>query len=382
VGTQIVDPGLLAALRADEPLMVEQLRDLVNAESPTADLEAVGACAALIEGMGTSSLGIAPERVIVDGRTHLRWRLGGSPRVLLVGHFDTVWPSGTLARWPFNIEDGKATGPGAFDMKAGIVQMFHALASLPSRDGVTCILTSDEEIGSPTSRALIEETATGAIAALVLEPSADGAFKTGRKGTSMYQLHVVGRAAHAGLEPERGANATIELAHQVLAVAALARPDLGTTVTPTVASAGTTTNTVPALATLDVDVRVATLDEQRRVDVEMRSLQPVVAGTTVTIGGGPNRPPFARSASASLLERAQRVATALGIDPPNGVEVGGASDGNFTAGIGVPTLDGMGAVGAGAHAEGEYAVLSAMPERAALLAGLISDLLAQADPSA
>jgi glutamate carboxypeptidase len=314
----------------------------------------------------------------VDRRVHLRWRLGtgGTPSVVLIGHYDTVWPAGTLARFPFAIDDeGRAGGPGAFDMKAGIVQMFHALAALAPLDGVSCLLTADEELGSQTSRHVIEDTARGARAALILEPSAGGHLKIARKGTSMYDLRVTGRAAHAGLEPEKGANATIELAHQVLAVAALGRPDLGTTVTPTVAGAGTTTNTVPAAATLSIDVRASLVDEQERVDAALRQLRSVVDGTSLQLDGGPNRPPFQASQSADLLRRAQGAASRLGLPPPGGVAVGGGSDGNFTAAIGVPTLDGLGAVGDGAHAEGEYAVVGAMPERAALLAALVADLL-------
>jgi glutamate carboxypeptidase len=359
---------LLEELRAATPTMVEQLAELVNAESSSSDLSAIKACAEVIATLGAKITGTEAEEIDVDGRRHLRWQFGGEePRVVLVGHFE---------RWPFHVEDGRATGPGTFDMKAGIVQMFHALAALPptERDGLACVLTSDEELGSQTSRALIEDTARGARAALILEPSADGALKVARKGTSMYELQITGRAAHAGNEPEKGANATVELAHQVLAIGPLARPDLGTTVTPTVASSGTTTNTVPAHAVLHIDVRCSVRDEQDRVDRAFRQIRPVVDGTRIDIVGGPNRPPLDREASAALFEMAGRVADRLGLGSLEGVAVGGGSDGNFTAGLGVPTLDGLGAVGTNAHAEGEYVLVDAMAERAALLAGLIASI--------
>jgi glutamate carboxypeptidase len=243
---------------------------------------------------------------------------------------------------------------------------------------MTIVLTSDEELGSQTSRAMVEAAARGALAALVLEPTGDGgALKTARKGTGMYTMTVGGRAAHAGLEPEKGANALIELAHLVLAVDAVARPELGTTVTPTVAQAGTATNVVPDTATIDIDVRVAVAAEADRVDRDIRALATTVPGCTLTVSGGPNRPPMPASASAPLVPLVEAAAARLGLAPPGGVEVGGASDGNFTAAIGTPTLDGLGAVGEGAHAEREYVVASAMPERAALLAELVDELLAK-----
>ncbi|MFC7583301.1 M20/M25/M40 family metallo-hydrolase [Nonomuraea antimicrobica] len=231
-------------------------------------------------------------------------------------------------------------------MKAGLVQTFHALAGLDSLDGVTLLVTGDEEVGSITSARLIQETARGPAAAFVMEASADGgALKTGRKGTSLYTVNVHGKAAHAGLEPEKGANAGIELAHQILAVAAIGAG--ATTVTPTVLSGGSTLNTVPAMASVGVDVRVAELAEQERVDAAMHALRPVVPGTRLEILGGPNRPPLETSMSARLFELAQELAAGLGLGPLTSASVGGASDGNFTAGVGCPTLDGLGAVGVG-----------------------------------
>ena len=361
---------------------VELLAALVAAESPSDAPGAVADCARIVADAAADLIGEKPETLEVDGRTHLRWRFGSGPtRVVLVGHLDTVWPLGTTTRWPFSVSDGLATGPGAFDMKAGVVQLLHTLARLDDLDGVAVLLTGDEEIGSPSSRALIEETAAGARAALVLEPSAGDALKTARKGVSNYEVSVQGRAAHAGLEPEKGANATVEMAYAVLALHALAQPKLGTTVTPTVLRSGTATNVVPAEAVLQVDVRAATPEEQARVDIAVRRLIAAVPGTTIEVSGGPNRPPLPATSSAGLFARAQRIADQLGQAPLRGVEVGGGSDGNFTAAVGVPTLDGLGAVGDGAHAEGEHVVLAAMPDRVALVAGLVTDLLKERDPA-
>jgi glutamate carboxypeptidase len=211
----------------------------------------------------------------------------------------------------------------------------------------------------------------------VLEASADGgALKTERKGVSLYEVRVTGRAAHAGLEPERGVNATLELAHQALAVNALGDPRAGTTVTPTAAHAGTTTNTVPATGSFAVDVRARTLAEQNRVDRAIRALPPVLPGARVDIAGGLNRPPLEAVASAALFERAQGIAQRLGLSALTSAAVGGASDGNFTAGAGTPTLDGLGAVGGGAHAADEHVLVDELPGRTALLRALVEELLA------
>jgi glutamate carboxypeptidase len=361
----------------DVARMVEDLRALVDIESPTADRHATAACAHAVAALGQRLLGTSPDLVAVDGTTHVRWQLGTGPvRVVLIGHLDTVWPAGTLARRPFTIDGDRITGPGTFDMKAGIVQLLHAVASLDDRNGIAILVTSDEEIGSLSSRALVEHLARGAHAALLFEPSERGALKTARKGVGMYRVTVDGRAAHAGLEPERGANATIELAHQVLAVAALARLDAGTTVTPTVVAGGTVTNVVPDRAYVDIDVRASEPDELVRVDAAMQRLRTVVAGTALTVDGGPNRPPMPASASAALFETARRLADELGLGVIEGIAVGGGSDGNFTAAVGTPTLDGLGAVGAGAHADDEHVIISAMPERARLAAALVAELLA------
>jgi glutamate carboxypeptidase len=363
----------------DLSLFLHDLRELVECESPSSDLAAVARSADLVARIGTARLGVEPEYVVLDGRTHLRWRFGSGPtRVLVLGHHDTVWPIGSLLTHPWSDEGGVLRGPGCFDMKAGLAMAFHALADLADRDGVTLLVTGDEEIGSPSSRELIEEEARGASAALVLEASADGgALKTERKGVSLYEVGVVGRAAHAGLEPERGVNAALELAHQLLVVSSLGDPDAGTTVTPTVAQAGTTTNTVPARGSFAVDVRARTAAEQDRVHQAMVGLRTVVPGASLEITGGPNRPPLEAAASAELFDRATALAAQLGLPAPTRAAVGGASDGNFTAGVGTPTLDGLGAVGGGAHADDEHVLVEQLSGRTALLAALVSDLLAE-----
>lgn len=358
--------------------MVDDLAELVSVETPSEDLDALTRGARVLESMSRRLVGRAPERIEVDGRVHLRWSWPASPnarRVLLVGHFDTVWPMGTLARWPFSVdaEAGTATGPGCFDMKAGIVQTLHAVAALDDPAGVEILLTSDEEIGSFTSRALIEDCARRADAALVMEGSTGGALKVGRKGTGMYTLHVDGRAAHAGLEPERGANALVALAHLLTGVEAIGCPERGTTVVPTLGRGGSASNVVPATAEAELDVRVGQPDEAERVDREIRELSTSVDGTSLRITGGMHRPPMPTSASRELFTLALSVAASLGLPEPSGVSVGGASDGNFTAAAGCPTLDGLGAVGNGAHAEGEYVIVAALPDRAALLRALIDE---------
>lgn len=371
-------PELLAALRRRTPELLAATGALVEVESPSADLAAVARGAERVAELGERVLGAAPERLAGGAWPALRWRFG-TPRVLLLAHLDTVWPLGTLARWPFRVEGDRATGPGVFDMKAGLVQGLFAVAALPSREGVELLVTADEELGSPGSRVLVEGAARGLEAVLVLEPSAGGALKVGRKGVATYALGVQGRAAHAGLEPERGANALVELAGAVLAAAALARPERGTTVTPTVAAAGSATNVVPAAARADLDVRVADAAEQERVDAALAALAAGprgVPGTRLTVAGGQNRPPLHPSAAAVLFARARSLGEALGLGPLTGVSVGGGSDGNFTAALGTPTLDGLGAVGAGAHAEGEHVMVGALAERAALVAALVTDLLA------
>ncbi|HEX2241404.1 MAG TPA: M20 family metallopeptidase [Actinomycetota bacterium] len=367
-------PALISGLadRTDE--MLRALEELVEAESPSHDLAAVARCGSVLAELGGAALGSAPEPLHADGNMHLRWRWGTRTTVLILGHFDTVWPQGTLMRWPFSVADGRATGPGIFDMKAGLVQGLFGLAQLDDLDGIELLFNSDEEIGSPTSRKLIEDSARDARAVLVLEPSYNGALKVARKGGGHYSIHISGKASHAGLDPERGVNALVELAHQVVAVQQIARPDTGTTITPTLATAGTSSNTVPASAVVHLDVRARTAAELARVDRELSSLQPVLAGSSIDVDGSINRLPLERAQSESLFAIANEVAADLGLPGFESAEVGGGSDGNFTAALGVPTLDGLGAVGDGAHAEGEHVVVSKMAERAALVASLVDRL--------
>jgi len=330
------------------------LERLVRAESPSDDPQAIERCAGLVaELLAVEVPGGLTE--ILPGSDvcgpHLRWRRGsGGPAVLLLGHLDTVWGHGAFSPL-FERREGWASGPGVFDMKGGVVIAVAALAARHAAGWpsgrVTLLLTSDEEVGSETSRALIEAEARTHQAVLVLEPALGQSVKVGRKGVGSFRLTVTGRAAHAGLEPERGVNAVEEMARQIPRVAALADPARGTTVTAAVLHAGTRTNVVPAQATLDIDVR-----------------------------GGLNRPPMEAEQAAPLFALAAAVAAELGRSPLTGVEVGGGSDGNFTAALGIPTLDGLGAVGGNAHADGEWMDTGRLPERVALLAGCLDRLLA------
>lgn len=377
-------PHLAVAPEAGQPrdetelaqrMAADTLR-LVACESPSDDLVAVARSADAVAKLGLAHLGVLPERIVIDGSTHLRWRFGPEPRVLLLGHHDTVWPVGTLATHPAGLSAGIIRGPGAFDMKAGIVMAFHALGALEDLDGVTLLITGDEEPGSATSQALIEEEARRCAAALVLESAGPGgALKTERKGVSRYEVQVLGRASHAGLDPELGVNATLELAHQVQAVAGLGDAMLGTTVTPTKAESGTTINTVPGAGSFAVDVRARDSAEQARVHAAMLGLRPRFAEASVIVTGGVNRPPLERSASRELFLRAGRIADRLGMRPIREIAVGGASDGNFTAGVGTPTLDGLGPVGGGAHADDEHVIAVELPGRTRLLSALVAELL-------
>lgn len=355
--------------------MLDDLAALVGVESPSLVPEALARSAQAVAGLVQRRLGSAPVVVDSPAGPHVHWSGGGEPRVLVVGHHDTVFPLGTLERRPFNVADGRATGPGVFDMKAGIVQAVHAVAALADVAGVELLFTADEEVGSTASRALIEQRATACGAVLVLEPSADGGrLKTARKGTGTFEVVIHGRAAHAGLEPHKGVNALVEAAEQVLRIASFEHHEVGTTVTPTVAVAGTADNVVPAEARVKVDVRVQSLDEAERVSELMRTLEPVLPGARLEVLGGVNRPPMHESASASLYELAQQVASELGLPAVQGQAVGGGSDGNFTAALGIPTLDGLGAVGGGAHADHEWVDVATMPDRALLVAGLLTRL--------
>jgi len=353
--------------------MLEDLRTLVEIESPSLDLDALQTSAEVLAEMMGRLLGRPATLIESPAGPHVHWSGGGEPQVLLLGHHDTVFPIGALAARPFTVADGHATGPGVFDMLAGIVQALHGLATLDDLSGVELLFSADEEVGSTPSRELIEERARACGAVLVLEPSADGgALKTGRKGCGTFDVVIHGRASHAGLEPEKGINALVEVAHQVLAINRLGRPEFGTTVTPTVAVVGTADNVVPAEGRIKVDVRVESADEKERVEAAMAALRPVDGDSSIEVSGAINRPPMPESASFTLMPLAEVASPGI-----EGYAVGGGSDGNFTAAIGVPTLDGLGAVGGGAHADHEFVVVDTMPDRARLIAGLVERILAE-----
>ena len=357
--------------------LLADLAALVGVESPSHQVAAVAESAGALADVIERRLGSRPMLVDSPAGPHVHWSGGGEPRVLLVGHHDTVFPLGTLAARPFTVADGRATGPGVFDMKGGIVQAVHAVASLDDRSGVELLFTADEEVGSGASRELIEERARACGAVLVLEPSADGgALKTARKGTGTFEVVVHGRASHAGLEPEKGVNSLVAAAALIGEIATFGSTGTGTTVTPTMAHAGTADNVVPAETRVKVDVRVVELGEKERVEAAMASLRPALAEATVEVLGGINRPPMHESASAELFPLAEKAAARIGLVGLRGVAVGGGSDGNFTAAIGVPTLDGMGAVGGGAHADHEHVLVDTMVERTQLVAALIEEIRA------
>jgi len=348
---------------------------LVEVESPTEDLQA---CNRVVERAAElSNSWLADAGRIEEHQGHPIWRWGpANPRYLLLGHLDTVWPVGTIDTMPFRVDGDRMTGPGVFDMKAGIAQGWGALARIEARahGSVGMLLTTDEETGSLHSRDVIAEAISDCQAVLVLEPSAGGALKTRRKGTSWYHLTFNGRAAHAGLDPERGINASVEAAHFITEAVTWADSEAGTSVTPTVLVSGTTANTVPAQARLTMDVRAWSRTEQERIDARVRSWTLQHPEARWSIDGGIDRPALEAGASADLFARAEQVAAALGLGELSECAVGGASDGNLTAAAGVPTLDGLGAVGDGAHADHEWASISGMNERSRLLAGLLHDL--------
>jgi glutamate carboxypeptidase len=363
-------------MQARVPQMVEQLGEFVNLESPSLDVEHLQVSAKYLAGLFEKVTGRRAEIINGESGPHVHWKGGDNTKVLIVGHHDTVFPLGTTAKRPFSVDGDIARGPGIFDMKAGIVQAIHGLSAISDSSQVEMLITADEEVGSYTSRELIESRARATGAVLVLEPSADGgALKIARKGVGTFTVYISGRASHAGLEPEKGINALVELAAQVQCIVAMARPELGTTVTPTVATAGNSENVVPDAAMIKVDVRVVLPEEKERIELELSQLKPTVSGATIKVTGSVNRPPMHESAGRALFGVAEVVAKDLGIKNLQGVAVGGGSDGNFTAAIGIPTLDGMGAVGGGAHAITEHVLISTMGERAALVAGVARALV-------
>ncbi|HEX4021612.1 MAG TPA: M20 family metallopeptidase [Acidobacteriaceae bacterium] len=298
--------------------------------------------------------------------------------LMVLGHLDTVWPMGTLARMPWRVKDGKAFGPGVYDMKAGVVMAMTAIRLLLDAEElatpVILLLTSEEEIGSICSRVVIEKLAQECSAVFVLEPAQGqpGAYKTARKGVGQYQLHVDGVAAHSGVDFEKGHSAIVELAGLIERVAGFTDLKTGLTVNPGVVRGGTRSNVVAAAATADVDVRIARMRDNVRVEKMFRSLRVRDKACTLQVTGGINRPPMERGqGTIKLFQKAQELAGEMGLSLTE-ASTGGGSDGNFTAALGIPTLDGMGAVGEGAHAKHESVIIKQLPERTALLAAMIA----------
>lgn len=352
------------------PSPLEAIEILVRCESPTEDLAACNDVVLRARDLAAQVLGTPAQIRQVNGRP-VFWFGPPNPEIILLGHLDTVWPKGSFAPL-WEVKGDVARGPGIFDMKAGFIQALFALKGI---DGsVALVATTDEESGSATSKEMIQELSKGAKAVLVLEAAIDGKVKIGRKGTAMYQVIVHGRASHAGLEPEKGINATTEMAHIILKLATLESAEHGTTVVPTVLRSGSTTNTVPDHAVLDIDIRSFSQADLRRVDAAINSLAPINPGARIEVTGGLNRPPLEPASTKYLYNRAEKVAQSLGMTLGS-ASVGGASDGNFAAAAGARVLDGLGAVGSGAHALSEWVSVSAIDERINFLHHLIEDLL-------
>ena len=348
------------------------IQRLVECESPTEDLASCNQVVDLAVEIANKLLNIPATKIDENGRPVFWWG-AKNPKIVLLCHLDTVWPKGSFQP-TWKIEADIATGPGVFDMKAGFIQALYAVSQVSSaQENVALVATTDEETGSATSKELIERLAKTAQAVLVFEASLDGKVKTGRKGTAMYQVVVTGKASHAGLEPEKGINATTELAKLVMQISTLENPEFGTTAVPTVMQSGTTTNTVPALAKLDIDVRSFTISELNRIDKSIRALSSDIAKVEVT--GGVNRPPLETSSSMELYEKLEKVAKDLGLAPIGHASVGGASDGNLAAAAGAKVLDGLGAIGMGAHAPSESIKISTIDERIKLTTAFINELL-------
>jgi len=351
--------------------MLAALEALVKLESPTDDLVACRDVVRLASEIATRILGTPAEIREVNARPVFWWG-SPTPDVIVLAHLDTVWPKGSFQPL-WDVAENVARGPGIFDMKAGFVQALYAMKDITG--SVALIATTDEETGSATSKEFIKEISAHAKAVLVLEATLDGKVKTGRKGTAMYQVKIHGKASHAGLDPEKGINATTEIAHAVLAIASLENPEHGTTVVPTTLHSGNTTNTVPDLAILDIDIRSFSTAELLRVDAAIKGLKPVNVEARYEVTGGLNRPPLETSSTMALYKRAEKVAKELGMPPLGHASVGGASDGNFAAAAGAQVLDGLGAVGGGAHAAHEWVDISTLEDRSKLLHHLIKDLL-------
>ena len=372
----------LRALEGRQGEMIATLQKLVEIESPSSDKAAVDRLGAELRGR-FERLGA---RVTVHRQPHYGDHLqidfpgaAGTPAMLL-GHFDTVWDIGTLKKMPFKIEQGRAWGPGVYDMKVGVVMMMHAVTALREAHGgtlprpVTIWLVTDEEVGSESSRPTTEALAQKMGAVFVIEPSQgiEGALKTARKGVGSYEVAVTGQASHSGVDFEKGQSAIVELAHQITRIEKFTDIKRGLTVNPGLVRGGTRVNVIAAEASTEVDVRVSRMKDAAILEKKFRGLRLVNRKCKLSVSGGVNRPPMERSAGVvRLFHLAEDLAKGLGFKVKE-KSTGGGSDGNFTAALGVPTLDGLGGVGEGAHALHESVILSEIPRRTALLAGLLA----------
>jgi glutamate carboxypeptidase len=373
-------------LRRHERGMVRMLGQFVRCESPSHQKAAVDRLGRLIASEWRrrgAKVSVLRDKTRGDSLRAEIWLGDKRPmgQIMVLGHLDTVYPLGTLATMPFRVEGGRAFGPGTFDMKAGLVLALNAIDALQAlrlrpKKRLVLIWNSDEEIGSYSSRALIEREARQSDAVLVLEPAAgsEGRLKTGRKGTGTAEIVVTGRSAHAGLDPGAGINAVLELALQIARLKDLNNSRRGVAVQATVIAGGTVSNVVPHHARAELDIRFTHLADAPKIERQLRALRPILPGARVEVRGGINRPPLERTpAVAALFHHAQKLMRELG-QTLDETSVGGGSDGNFTAALGVPTLDGLGATGNGAHSAVEHVLIRSLPERAALLAGLLATL--------
>jgi len=376
---------LYSSLRPRLPEMLDLLRELVLLESPSLEKAPADRCCGFLADQWMLRGGII--HILKQGRrgNHLRvvWPpTANRPKgqLLVLGHYDTVYPTGSLPKMPFRISGGKAFGPGTFDMKAGIVQAlfaFEALQALkiPVTRNIIFLWTSDEEIGSESSRAIIEAEAKRSEAVFVLEPSLGprGLLKTSRKGVGQAEIVVRGRASHAGLNPEQGVNAIHELAAQIARIERWNNLRRGVTINADIVEGGSRTNVIADYAKTTIDLRAWRASDMRGLESRLHSLKPIHRRAKLEITGGFDRPPLERKYSAELFTRAQALAKQLGLRIGEAA-AGGGSDGNFTGALGVPTLDGLGAVGDGAHSGKEHIFVKAMPQRAALLAALLATI--------
>jgi glutamate carboxypeptidase len=371
--------SLLGRLTAQTSEMVDCLRQLVELESPSQNKAALDRLGRHLAAQFANLGGEIRFHKQESAGDHLQVDFAGSGKpILFLGHMDTVWDLGTLATMPFRVAKGRAFGPGIFDMKAGIAQAIFAIRALQELNGrlpraLTVLLVTDEEIGSRSSRPITEALAKKSAAVLVLEPAQGpkGALKTSRKGVGGYLLKVEGREAHSGLDPDKGASAVLELARQLLVIEKFGDRKRGITVNPGVVRGGTRSNVIAGEATAEIDARISRLQDIPRLDKKFHSLRPFDKRCKVAVSGGIGRPPLERTAKvAALFKLARGLACELGFALEE-ASVGGGSDGNFTAALGIPTLDGLGAVGEGAHARHESVVIAEMPRRAALLARLV-----------